>query len=210
MGVSRSTLRTEEIEEIREVSIFSQREIKRLYKRFKRLDKEEKGSINVEDFNQIPELSMNPMLPRIISIFDVNRDGQVNFKQFVKSLSTFHPKADKADKIKILFKVYDINNDGFITRDEIETILTMMVGSNLTKEQISSIVEETLNEADVNGKGKLDYPDFYNSIGSSGWYGSGLSVTGLTVITGTSFAILTGLLFNMLIIFAILAGLTII
>ncbi|KAF2074644.1 hypothetical protein CYY_004039 [Polysphondylium violaceum] len=177
MGVSRSTLRTEEIEEIQDVSVFSQREIKKLYKRFKRLDKEEKGSINVEDFNQIPELSMNPLLPRIISLFDSNRDGQVNFKQFAKTLSCFHPNADQHDKIKTLFKIYDINNDGFVTRDEIEKILKMMVGSNLTKEQISDIVDETLNEADIHNKGKLDYDDFFKSIEKIGCGQNMLSIS---------------------------------
>ncbi|KYQ90431.1 calcium-binding EF-hand domain-containing protein [Tieghemostelium lacteum] len=168
MGVNKSTLRTEDIEEVQTVSVFSQREIKKLYKRFKRLDKEEKGSIDIEDFNQIPELSMNPILPRIISIFDVNRNGQLNFKQFIQTLSNFHPNADKHDKIKLLFKVYDINNDGYITKDEIQKVLTMMVGKALTNEQILEIVEETLTEADVNGKGKLDFNDFENSIEKGG------------------------------------------
>eukprot|EP01133_Synstelium_polycarpum_P006170 gene6170-7145_t len=72
MGVNKSTLRTEEIEELQGLSKVC---------RFKRLDKEEKGNINVEDFAQIPELSMNPLLPRLIAIFDVNRDGQINFAQ---------------------------------------------------------------------------------------------------------------------------------
>ncbi|GAM23803.1 hypothetical protein SAMD00019534_069780 [Acytostelium subglobosum LB1] len=162
MGVSKSTLRAEEIEELQNASkVFSQKEVKRLFKRFKRLDKEEKGTINVEDFSQIPELSMNPLLPRLISIFDVNRSGQLNFAQFVNTLSVFHPNAEKIDKIKLLFKVYDINNDGFVTKQEIQSVLMMMVGKNLTQEQLATIVDETLQEADRENRGKLNFDDFH-------------------------------------------------
>ncbi|EFA78978.1 calcium-binding EF-hand domain-containing protein [Heterostelium album PN500] len=166
MGVNASsTLRTEEIEELQSHSkVFTQKDIRRLYKRFKRLDKEEKGTVNVEDFSQIPELSMNPLLPRLIAIFDVNRNGQLNFAQFVNTLSVFHPNADKIDKIKLLFKVYDINNDGFITKQEIQTVLTMMVGKNLTTDQIETIVDETLHEADKENKGKLNFDAFCSSL----------------------------------------------
>ncbi|EGG20129.1 calcium-binding EF-hand domain-containing protein [Cavenderia fasciculata] len=161
MGVNKSTLRTEEIEEVQQITgVFSQKEIKRLFKRFKRLDKEEKGVINVEDFPGIPELSMNPLLPRLIAIFDVNRDSQLNFAQFVNTLSVFHPNAKKEDKLKL----YDINNIGYITKGDIETVLTMMVGNNLLKDQVATIVAETFEDADKGNKGKLSFDDFKNSF----------------------------------------------
>eukprot|EP00026_Physarum_polycephalum_P016700 Phypoly_transcript_17674.p1 GENE.Phypoly_transcript_17674~~Phypoly_transcript_17674.p1 ORF type:complete len:182 (+),score=31.48 Phypoly_transcript_17674:198-743(+) len=164
MGANTSTLRTEEITEMQAVSHFSPKEIKRLYKRFKRLDKDEKGSISTDEFLTIPELSMNPLVSRIISMFDNKKDGQVNFRQFVETMSVFHPKGNREEKLNFLFKVYDINNDGVITADEIFAILKMLVGTNLTDEQINVVVRDTMLEADQSGTGKLSFEDFRDKM----------------------------------------------
>jgi len=167
MGANTSTLRAEEVSEMQSVSHFTPKEIKRLYKRFKRLDKDEKGSISTEEFLTIPELSMNPLNRRIIAIFDSNKDGQVNFKEFVRSLSAFHPRGDREEKVKFAFQVYDIDGDGFIRPDELFQILKMMVGNNLTDEQIRKAAQETFSEADRSKKGKLDYDDFSEALANT-------------------------------------------
>lgn len=46
----------------------------RLYKRFKVLDKDNSGTISMEEFLSIPELAMNPLCPRIISVFSNTLD----------------------------------------------------------------------------------------------------------------------------------------
>jgi len=66
------------------VSIVSPDEIERLSKRFKKLDLDNSGSISVTEFKTvIPELLDNPLVPRVISIFDTDGNGELDFKGFL-------------------------------------------------------------------------------------------------------------------------------
>lgn len=38
--------------------------------------------------------------------------------------------------------MYDLNKNGFITRDEFKVILNMMVGANITTEQVKLFIEK--------------------------------------------------------------------
>ena len=52
---------------------------------------------------------MSCNLVQIFDLFDVNRDGVIEFGEFVQSLSVFHPDTPEAEKIsckKLLFITY--------------------------------------------------------------------------------------------------------
>jgi len=55
-------------------------EIKRLGKRFRKLDLDQSGSLSVEEFMSLPELHQNPLVQRVIDIFDTDGNGEVDFK----------------------------------------------------------------------------------------------------------------------------------
>ena len=48
----------------------SAEELKRLKKRFMKLDKDGSGSIDKDEFLQIPQIANNPLASRMIAIFD--------------------------------------------------------------------------------------------------------------------------------------------
>jgi hypothetical protein len=56
--------------------------------------------------------------------------------------------------------VYDTKGDGVITKDEIVELLKLMVGNNLTEEQINLIACKTLTEYDLDGDGKINEEEF--------------------------------------------------
>lgn len=58
------------------------------------------------------------------------------------------------------FKVYDLNEDGFITQDELFSVLKLMVGKNLSEEQLQSIARSTLQRADKDKDGKISFEEF--------------------------------------------------
>eukprot|EP00163_Fabomonas_tropica_P025731 TRINITY_DN4505_c0_g1_i3.p2 TRINITY_DN4505_c0_g1~~TRINITY_DN4505_c0_g1_i3.p2 ORF type:complete len:126 (-),score=19.51 TRINITY_DN4505_c0_g1_i3:521-898(-) len=103
MGANASNLRQEELEVLQADTHFSQKEIRRLYKRFKKLDKDGSGTISTDEFLAIPELAMNPLVQRVISIFDKSGDGQVDFKEFITALSVFSVKGDAQEKLKCMY-----------------------------------------------------------------------------------------------------------
>ncbi|CAN1138729.1 Calcineurin B-like protein 7 [Linum perenne] len=74
----------------------------------------------------------NLFAERVFTLFDIKHNGVIEFDEFVRSLSIFHPRASIADKISFAFRFYDLRDTGYIERDE------------------------TLAEADLNGDGKID------------------------------------------------------
>ena len=48
----------------------------------------------------LPELHQNPLVQRVIEIFDQDGNGEVDFKEFIEGVSQFSVKGDKDSKLK--------------------------------------------------------------------------------------------------------------
>ena len=59
---------------------FSAEEVSRLEKRFQKLDLDHSGSISVGEFLSVPELKENPLVKRVVDVFDSDLSGEVDFK----------------------------------------------------------------------------------------------------------------------------------
>ena len=170
-------LQAEEIMELQSQYYFTQTEIRRLYKRFRKLDTTKTGGITRSEVLKIPELSMNPLAQRIISLFhppssqdllNGTRHDIINFRDFLKMLSIFSSKCPVIEKEKLAFNVYDIDNDGFISENELFEVLKTMVGDNVKDADLKEIVKRTIQEADTTGNGKLDFTEFQNVLREDG------------------------------------------
>ena len=103
--------------------------------RFKKLDADGSGSLSMEEFLSLPELLGNPIVQRVvgkflrirnrhlfvalIDVFDDDKNGEVNFKEFLQGLSAFSAKGKKEAKLRFAFRIYDMDNDGFISNGEL-------------------------------------------------------------------------------------------
>lgn len=164
MGANTSALRSEEIEELQSGTNFTSKEVKRLYKRFKKLDRDGSGSITADEFLMIPELAVNPLRQRVIAIFDTDKDETVNFKEFISALSVFSVKEEKRKKLDFAFRIYDLDDDGFISNYDLFMVLKMMVGNNLSDVQLQQIVDKTILEADEDKDGRLSFDEFSKAL----------------------------------------------
>ncbi|RMX38790.1 hypothetical protein pdam_00017683 [Pocillopora damicornis] len=79
-------------------------EIRRLGKRFRKLDLDKSGALSVDEFMSLPELQQNPLVQRVIDIFDTDGNGEVDFKEFIEGVSQFSVKGDKESKLKCKFR----------------------------------------------------------------------------------------------------------
>jgi len=146
---------------------FDAEEIKRLGKRFKKLDLDNSGSLSVDEFMSLPELQQNPLVQRVIEIFDDDGNGEVDFKEFIQGVSQFSVKGDKDTKLRFAFRIYDIDNDGYISNGELFQVLKMMVGNNLKETQLQQIVDKTILFADKDGDGKINFEEFCDVVGNT-------------------------------------------
>ncbi|XP_026686857.1 calcineurin B homologous protein 1-like [Diaphorina citri] len=60
--------------------------------------------------------------------------------------------------------MYDLDNDDAISRDELLAVLHMMVGANISEEQLTSIAERTILEADQNGDQMISFDEFCKAL----------------------------------------------
>jgi len=161
-------LQEQEINEIQKETGFTHNQIVRLYSRFTSLDKSNNGYLSREDFLRIPELAINPLGDRIVHAFfmDGSNDG-VNFRQFLRTLARFRPVKDKfskinsrEEKLRFAFRMYDLDDNNYISREELLAVLHMMVGANISEDQLGSIADRTIAEVDASGDDVLSFEEF--------------------------------------------------
>lgn len=80
MGLVQSTNEKQQIN-------FDKKELKILFNNFNSMDANQNGLIEPDEFFDVPELRDNPIVQRIISVFDKNGDGKISFYEFVWGLS---------------------------------------------------------------------------------------------------------------------------
>jgi serine/threonine-protein phosphatase 2B regulatory subunit len=66
---------------------FDRKELKILLKNFTKLDSDNSGKLEPNEFFDVPELKDNPIVQRIIKVFDKNKDGKISFFEFIHGLS---------------------------------------------------------------------------------------------------------------------------
>jgi serine/threonine-protein phosphatase 2B regulatory subunit len=158
-------LTSEQIDEIKSLGTdFTEAELKKLFKRFKKLDTDKSGTLSVQEFLAIPELEHNPLVRRVVSTFDSDKNGEVDFEEFITALSVFATTTGKEKKFKFTFKMYDVDNDGFISNADLFHVLKAMVGNNLNDVQLQQLVDRTILQGDKDKDGKLSYTEFIDMV----------------------------------------------
>ncbi|VEL25268.1 unnamed protein product [Protopolystoma xenopodis] len=97
------------------------------------------------DFLLIPELAINPLGDRIVNEFFKDSQEELNFRQYVRKLACFRKVRatnsteynNREAKLRFLFGMYDLDMDEKISTSELLGMLQMMVGANITVEQVS-------------------------------------------------------------------------
>ncbi|KAK9376643.1 uncharacterized protein V1513DRAFT_439284 [Lipomyces chichibuensis] len=146
---------------------FSAEEVDRLRKRFMKIDRDNSGTIDRNEFLAIPAIATNPLASRLIAIFDEDGGGDVDFQEFLTGLSAFSSKGGSDEKLRFAFNVYDMDKDGYISNGELFIVMKMMVGSNLKDQQLQQIVDKTIMEADRDGDGKINFEEFVEMVSST-------------------------------------------
>lgn len=169
-----------DVDQIRRETGFSQASLLRLYHRFQALDREEKGFLSRLDLQQIGALAVNPLGDRIIDSFFPNGSQRVYFAGFARVLAYFRPIDEddatlrdpkqpeplnsRMNKLRFAFQLYDLDRDGKISRNEMLQVLRLMVGVQVTDEQLESITDRTVQEADEDGDGAVSFLEFAKSL----------------------------------------------
>uniref|UniRef100_A0A8C6RD67 Calcineurin-like EF hand protein 2 n=1 Tax=Nannospalax galili TaxID=1026970 RepID=A0A8C6RD67_NANGA len=181
-----------DVDQIRNETGFSEASLLRLYGRFQTLDRNKKGFLSRTDLQQIGALAVNPLGDRIIDSFFLDGSQQVDFAGFARVLAHFRPVDEeeaatrdpkdpeplnsRMNKLRceliflsptpspVAFQLYDLDRDGKISRNEMLQVLRLMVGVQVTDEQLESITDRTVQEADEDGDGAVSFLEFTKSL----------------------------------------------
>eukprot|EP00088_Acartia_fossae_P068921 TRINITY_DN8855_c0_g1_i2.p1 TRINITY_DN8855_c0_g1~~TRINITY_DN8855_c0_g1_i2.p1 ORF type:complete len:224 (+),score=56.29 TRINITY_DN8855_c0_g1_i2:42-713(+) len=73
----------------------------------------------------------------------------------------------RMNKLRFAFRMYDLDGDDMISREELLAVLSMMVGSNINQEQLQSIANRTITEADSDKDGLISFEEFAAALEKS-------------------------------------------
>ncbi|XP_018347473.1 PREDICTED: NADPH oxidase 5 [Trachymyrmex septentrionalis] len=118
-----------------------------------------KGEICREEFKTIVT-SKNPFFTeRVFQIFDKDNSGTISLQEFLDAMHQFAGKSTN-DKIRFLFKVYDIDGDGLIQLRELEHVMRACMeenGMKFSDEQIEDLTIALFEEADQDNRGAITF-----------------------------------------------------
>ncbi|XP_064466129.1 Kv channel-interacting protein 4-like isoform X3 [Ornithodoros turicata] len=163
----------EAIETLCQLTKFNKRELQLMYRGFKQ--ECPSGMVKEETFKII----YSQFFPRgadasqyahfVFNTFDQDHTGAITFTDFVIGLSVLS-RGSLQEKLRWTFNLYDINGDGYITKDELARIVKAvydlmgkavepMVEENTTREH----VERVFQKLDLNKDGVVTIDEFMDS-----------------------------------------------
>uniref|UniRef100_A0A4W6EBY4 Kv channel-interacting protein 4 n=1 Tax=Lates calcarifer TaxID=8187 RepID=A0A4W6EBY4_LATCA len=117
--------RPEGLEQLEAQTRFSRKELQILYRGFK--NECPSGVVNEETFKDIysqffPQGDASTYAHFLFNAFDTDHNGSVSFEDFVMGLSILL-RGTVQEKLNWAFNLYDINKDGYITKEEMLDIM---------------------------------------------------------------------------------------
>lgn len=126
---------------------------------FSLFDKSGTGVISSRELgNLMKSLGQTPTeaeLRDLVNEIDINGDGEIDFGEFVSLMARQVSDHDAEEELREAFKIFDRNEDGFISPSELRLVMTNL-GEKLTDEEI----DDMIREADFDKDGVINYEEF--------------------------------------------------
>ncbi|XP_003969667.1 guanylyl cyclase-activating protein 2-like [Takifugu rubripes] len=161
---------TQQTENSKEIDI---RALQDMYKKF--VTECPSGQLFLHEFKRFfgvdPTGEAAEYAERMFRAFDKNGDNTIDFLEFVAALNLVF-RGDLVHKLRWSFKVYDRDNNGFVDRTELRSIIDSIhrikkdSGSQLT---VDEVVDRIFQAADSDGDGYISAEEFIRGAQQDPW-----------------------------------------
>jgi Ca2+-binding EF-hand superfamily protein len=138
-----------------EKAAMNEAEIEQLWKAFSVFDADGSGAISVEELGSVMRSlgqSPNPTeLRDLIKEVDLDRSGSIDFAEFQTLMIS--RQGDHQSRLKLAFSVFDKDNSGRITADEMRSVMSQFGLSDAE-------LDEMVKEVDEDGDGSIGFEEF--------------------------------------------------
>lgn len=112
--------------------------------------------LSLDEFAQFLDLPVSDVVRDMFTLFDENEDGSVDIREFVIAFSVVCRPAKTLETMKLAFKMFEAEEDGAITENELMCILRTALGVGELK------VGRLFRAIDEEDSGKLTFESFKN------------------------------------------------
>ncbi|KDO27663.1 hypothetical protein SPRG_20359 [Saprolegnia parasitica CBS 223.65] len=132
--------------------------VKKAYKRFQATDKDGSGQIDYTEFCEIMLVDPSPQCEKLFQLFDNDKVGRIDVREFMISLSNF-TGAEKEEKLKFAFMIFDEDGNGVLTKHELMRILKANhMASN--ESEVARKADTIMSQGDKDGDGVISFDEF--------------------------------------------------
>jgi len=158
-------------EQIYKSTHFTKGEVENLLTIFRELVPNQKAKMDRTKFRTVLhntfQMTDDILMDRIFRAFDQDNDSNISMEEWIYGLSVFL-RGTLEEQMQYCFNVYDLNSDGFITREEMFHMLKHSLIKNTTEEDpdegVKDLVEITLKKMDHDADSRLSYKDFKKTV----------------------------------------------
>ncbi|CAG2112399.1 unnamed protein product, partial [Medioppia subpectinata] len=128
---------------------------------FQLFDTNRDGRVNEEEMksmlNRLGISVGDQIIKQLLSEASKTGDGLITESEFTNWLSKIktHKETDVEEDLKAAFSVFDIDKNGYITKDELKSAMQLM-GETITDRDLDQLLSAT----DIDKDGKINYEEF--------------------------------------------------
>ncbi|XP_059170772.1 calmodulin-A-like [Physella acuta] len=134
-------------------------QVKEIKEAFHLFDKDGDGHISTQELGKVMRaLGQTPSeteLKDMINDVDSDRNGTIEFQEFLVMMSRQMTSGDKEEEMREAFRVFDRDGNGYISAAELRQVM-----ANLGEKLTDAEVDEMIREADMDGDGHVNYHEF--------------------------------------------------
>ncbi|XP_063690212.1 neo-calmodulin-like [Bolinopsis microptera] len=148
---------------LEDIDNISPGKLKELRECFDTFDDDQNGTISQKEFQYaLTKLNIFIGSDEVRDLFfeyDTNNDNILDFDEFIKLVSKLDPTVSQEIEINQAFKLFDLNQDGYITRHEVKEALTRF-GITASEDEIDLLFTMTDDDKD----GMINHAEFRNML----------------------------------------------